>query len=224
MIEMDIVNDPVAFTLAGKEVHLIRLSNIQRRAIAQRWFIGQLVSEIKDKAQVLFPGDEGKQSEYVEKGLAKIPSGQDLQDIVLTSRLTIPLVLEYLKASLVGSMTLLDLEKLVYDSTLEEFQTMLGFLINKKKITIQISEKAWSSVFREIAERTGYTPEQISRLSDEQILAILPDARVTRNSDQEGENFNARVGRATVKWMEKNTGKKPDVFKDIMPMLENDNA
>jgi hypothetical protein len=141
MIEMDLTNEPVAMKLAGREVHVRRLTTIQKRAVRQRWYIGQLISEIQDKAKALYPESTSDRASYIQVEMDKIPSGQELQDKVETlDKVQFPLILEYFKDAINEGIPSDELQQLIYESSVEEMRTMIVYVLGGKKKSVSASE------------------------------------------------------------------------------------
>jgi hypothetical protein len=69
-------------------------------------------------------------------------------------------------------------------------------------------------VFRVLAHEYGYTPEQIGTLTDKQVTVLLK-GHVTMETAVD----HSEVGRVVAQ-LEKELGRKPDYFTEVLPRLK----
>jgi len=82
MNEMDMVNEPVAVTFAGKPVKAKRLSSIRRRAIIEAVIIEKYVAGILQQARLAYADNEAKRGAYIDKAMLAMPQGKAMSDLV----------------------------------------------------------------------------------------------------------------------------------------------
>ena len=82
MNEMDMVNEPVGITIAGKPVKVKRLSTIRRRAIIEAVITEQYVAGILRQAKLAYPDNEAKRGAYIDKAMLAMPQGKAMSDLV----------------------------------------------------------------------------------------------------------------------------------------------
>ena len=132
MNEQELINEPVELQLDGKLFKFRSISHIRQRAIAQAWYLGQVISEFKDKAEALFD-NETEKSTFVRDEMAKLPSGVQLQEKLDEVKMIYPVIIKYLQASLVDPVDQVTIERLAIDSTVAEMRSVLAFIFRSKK-------------------------------------------------------------------------------------------
>jgi hypothetical protein len=142
MIEREICNEAVEFTLTDSEgkfrvIRMREVGSIKRRALMQAWLIGQLIQEIRDKADALYPNDDKDSNEkrvkYVEEKTESMPSGQMLVDKVNEVKAPADLVCRIVKAGCVDSISIEEIEALLESATVEEVRSLFVFIRGGKK-------------------------------------------------------------------------------------------
>jgi hypothetical protein len=214
--ELSIVNEPVKFILAGREIALRLLSTAKRRAIAQAWTLGCLIEEIKDKARLLYPDDTDKALAYIQDHVEKLPQGQALADEIAKVSGRTELLIKYIAAASSGTLTEAEAERLVIDSSREELAAVMSYLYHYGR-RVWLPASVWEKAIRLIAERYGYTPDQVADFMDVVLVAMLPEL----TAEDADKKRNAAIGRATEMWKQDhpNAEKPPDFFADITPYL-----
>lgn len=126
MNELDMLNQPIEFDVAGKKLHFKRISTAQKLAIAYSDYLANLVREIKVKAEAFAVARE--RQKYIREELAKLPSGTALQNIVDEQKLDSDLILRWLVESNTDGFDYDKLELIFDKATKEEAIAVVTFI------------------------------------------------------------------------------------------------
>lgn len=217
MNEMSMLNEPVSLTLAGEQVRLRLLSTARRRAIAQAWLLGVLIQEVKDKAAALYPdpADADKRAEFVRAGVERLPSGAALADEMAKVDDRTELLIKCLVAASVDPMPEQQAEHLLLTATRDEVAALLSFLYRYGR-RVWLPSSVWDRAIQVMAQKYGYTPEDVAGFMDVVLLAMLPELTA---GDAEAKK-QAAIGKAVELWNKEHpNGPAPDFFNDIPPLL-----
>lgn len=137
MNELDMLNQPVEFDVAGKKLHFKRISTAQKLALAYSDYLANLVREVKIKADAFAEADERRT--YIREELAKLPSGSALQKVVDEDNIGTDLIVRWLVAANADGLDYDGIELLFDEATKEEVTAVVAFLrYGKKNLTSRL--------------------------------------------------------------------------------------
>jgi len=130
MNEMGLLNQPVEFKVGADTIKVKAISTLKRRAVLQSWLLGQLVSEIRDKAALLHSSEEEKAA-YIKEEMRNLPTGQALYDTVSDLHPSYSTFVRLLCAC--TDLTEQQLESMLDKGSSEEVQVLMTYVYDVKK-------------------------------------------------------------------------------------------
>jgi hypothetical protein len=217
---MNLGNTPQPFPFGGSVLRLRRVSTLLWQSTAEAYWLERELDRIRAEAGA-FPNPLDGVA-HVRQRIAALPTGDKLAVVAVEKdiRHDARFNLRLLRVACVDQVDDEDLAAAADRATLTECTAALSYVVAAGTEPIRRAHS--DPLFRELAKQTGYTPDQIMSMADDEILNVLglaDQARRERAIQQAETERDRQIAAATERWNREHPGVVPDLIRDILPLV-----